>query len=127
MCKGVTQEFSSSGLLGCNKGKCSSINKQNGSCPWVLLVSRPLDLYIWTMKVYEEKNYYLHTRDAKSCTQSFIAKKLASQIEMTPTCLTYALQEEFQMKYGVGVSKSKIFKEKAIAQHQIHGNYEKQY
>nr|KAJ0219375.1 hypothetical protein LSAT_V11C300150280 [Lactuca sativa] len=98
VCKGVTPEFNSSGLLGCNKGKGSSVNKQNRFCPWVLLVSRPLDLYIWTVKVYEEKNYFLHTRDVKSCTQSFIAKKNCFTNKDEPylsnTCFTRGVLDE---------------------------------
>ena len=95
MCRGVTPEFNSSGLLGCNKGKGSSVNKEKGSCPWVLLVSRPSDLDIRTVKVYEEKHCCLCTRHVKICTQSFIAKKIASQTKMNRSCPTHALQEEF--------------------------------
>nr|KAJ0204430.1 hypothetical protein LSAT_V11C500267940 [Lactuca sativa] len=123
VCKGVTSEFNSSVLLGCNKGKGSSVNKEKGSCPRVLLVSRPSDFDIWTVN----KHYCLRTRDVNSCTQIFIANKIASQIEMNPICPTHALQEEFQTKYSVGVSKRKKFRARAIVQHQLHGDYEKQY
>ncbi|CAI9280225.1 unnamed protein product [Lactuca saligna] len=81
----------------------------------------------WFIKTYNQKHICLQTRKIRSCTATFLSKRIMDQIEANPGLPVRALQEQLQSTYGVSISEEKAFRAKALATKNVAGDYVKQY
>ncbi|KAI3809479.1 hypothetical protein L1987_25455 [Smallanthus sonchifolius] len=88
---------------------------------------REKDSETWMVKTLVDEHKCLQSRSIKHCTSSFLCKQLMEQIEENPTIPTKAVQDQFQRKLEVEVSRMKAFRAKTKALTQLHGDYNSQY
>nr|KAJ0204637.1 hypothetical protein LSAT_V11C500292560 [Lactuca sativa] len=98
-----------------NKGKGKAENSKDTTCTWHLYASRSSKDGNWYVKTYSLKHTCLQSRKIRACTTTFLAKHISRQVQSNPTVPIRALQEDFQQIYSVGISKHKMFRDKARA------------
>ncbi|CAI9293766.1 unnamed protein product [Lactuca saligna] len=85
-------------------------NEDEEKCSWSLHASKWKRDVNWMVKSYNKEHRCLQTRNVKACTYKFLAKNIATQVEFNPTIPIFALQEQLQHDYQVGISKMKVFR-----------------
>lgn len=96
-------------------------------CPWVLYVTWSTEEEVWMVKTYDPTHTCIQTREVKSCTQGYIATKIASQIAGNPNIPVSSLKRELQSKYKIDLPFMKVYRAKQLALNKLRGDYEKQY
>ena len=96
-------------------------------CPWVILVSKERDAETWIVRTLVTQHKCLQTRSVYHCTSTFLSKQLMQQIEENPSIPVKAVQEQFQRKFEIGISRMKAFRAKRKALSKLHGDYQAQY
>nr|GFA82978.1 transposase, mutator type [Tanacetum cinerariifolium] len=69
----------------------------------------------------------LQSRTVRKCTSSFLSREIEETIKPNPKILLSTLKEQLKKKYEIGVSKQKVFREKQMAEHKVHGDHITQY
>ncbi|CAI9265013.1 unnamed protein product [Lactuca saligna] len=129
VCDG-TVVLNASGVGGPTSGKKvkgKDVNSDKVKCTWKLHASRSSEQDYWFIKTYNQKHICLQTRKIRSCTATFLSKRIMDQIEANPGLPVRALQEQLQSTYGVSISEEKAFRAKALATKNVAGDYVKQY
>ncbi|XP_023762311.3 uncharacterized protein LOC111910716 [Lactuca sativa] len=109
------------------KVKGKDVNPDKVKCTWKLHASRSSEQDYWFIKTYNQKHICLQTRKIRSCTTTFLSKRIMDQIEANLGLPVHALQEQLQSTYGVSISEEKAFRAKALATKNVAGDYVKQY
>ncbi|CAI9293924.1 unnamed protein product [Lactuca saligna] len=125
VCDG-TVVLNASGVGGPTSGKKvkgKDVNSDKVKCTWKLHASRSSEQDYWFIKTYNQKHICLQTRKIRSCTATFLSKRIMDQIEANPGLPVRALQEQLQSTYGVSISEEKAFRAKALATKNVAGDY----
>ncbi|CAI9288182.1 unnamed protein product [Lactuca saligna] len=107
------------------KGK--DVNSDKVKCTWKLHASRSSEQDYWFIKTYNQKHICLQTQKIRSCTATFLSKRIMDQIKANLGLPVRTLQEQLQSTYGVSISEEKAFRAKALATKNVAGDYVKQY
>ncbi|CAI9267133.1 unnamed protein product [Lactuca saligna] len=94
VCDGIVV-LNASGVGGPTSGKKvkgKDVNPDKVKCTWKLHASRLSEQDYWFIKTYNQKQICLQTRKIRSCTTTFISKRIMDQIEANPGLLVRALQ-----------------------------------
>ncbi|XP_021979897.1 uncharacterized protein LOC110876021 [Helianthus annuus] len=62
-----------------------------------------------------------------ACTSAFLSQEILDQVEENPDIPVRAVQEQFQRKYELGISRLKAYRGKVIAKKHVEGDYKEQY
>ena len=108
-------------------GRGNKTNPFEYQCPWVLLVSKVKDSETWMVKTLIDDHRCVQTRKITACTSTFLSQQLLDQIEENPDIPVRAVQEQFQRKYELGVSRMKAYRAKVKAKKMVEGDYKSQY
>ncbi|CAI9296144.1 unnamed protein product [Lactuca saligna] len=130
LCRGVVPVINASGVVGLNpknKTKGKEVNSEKVNCSWFLHASRSNTESPWFVRTLNDNHTFLQSRKIRSCTATFISKRIMDQIDMNPGIPLRALQEQLQKDFEVGISIDKVFRAKAIATKIVEGDYTKQY
>ncbi|KAJ0919838.1 putative MULE transposase domain-containing protein [Helianthus annuus] len=79
------------------------------------------------VKTLLEEHKCVCTRKIHACTSTFLSQQMVEQIEENPDIPVKAVQEQFQRKYVVGVSRMKAYRAKTKARKMVEGDYSSQY
>nr|KAJ0185293.1 hypothetical protein LSAT_V11C900488940 [Lactuca sativa] len=109
------------------KVKGKDVNSDKVKCTWKLHASRSSEQDYWFIKTYNQKHIFLQTRKIRSCTTTFLSKRIMDHIEANPGLPVHALQVQLQSTYGVSISEEKAFRAKTLATKNVAGDYVKQY
>ncbi|XP_076931590.1 uncharacterized protein LOC143596788 [Bidens hawaiensis] len=97
------------------------------TCPFVLHISNHNKLSSWVVKTFTNEHTCLNTRNVKLCTVSWIAKEAEQIVASNYNIPVKALQDQFQRKYQIQLSETKVFRARAMARQKIDGNFTTQY
>ncbi|CAI9301126.1 unnamed protein product [Lactuca saligna] len=127
LCSAVLNASGVGGPTFGKKVKGKDVNSDKVKCAWKLHASRSSEQDYWFIKTYNQKHICLQTQKIRSCTATFLSKRIMDQIEANPGLPVRALQEQIQSTYGVSISEEKAFRAKALATKNVAGDYVKQY
>ncbi|KAK1411405.1 hypothetical protein QVD17_37954 [Tagetes erecta] len=108
-------------------GRGKKTNPYLYQCPWTLYFGKDSETESWMMKTLNTTHKCLQTRSINACTSTFLAKRLVDQVEENPEIPVRAVQEQFQRRFKVAISKMKAYRAKVKAKQQVEGDYFSQY
>jgi len=108
-------------------GRGKKTNPHKYQCPWVILVSPDKTSTTWMVKTLNDEHKCLQTRSIYACTTAYMANKMVDQYEENPEIPVRAVQEQFQRRYEIGISRTKAYRARAKAKQLVQGDHSKQY
>ncbi|KAJ0592089.1 putative MULE transposase domain-containing protein [Helianthus annuus] len=108
-------------------GRGKKTNPHQYQCPWVVLISKDGQSESWMVKTLITEHKCLQTRNIYACTSTFLSQQMLEQIDENPEIPVKAVQEQFQRRYELAVSKMKAYRAKIKAKKQVQGDYVTQY
>ncbi|XP_021984919.1 uncharacterized protein LOC110880772 [Helianthus annuus] len=104
-------------------GRGHKKNPSQNTCPWVALISLDKETKTWLVKTFNHHHKCLQSRVIKACTSTYLAEELVEQIEQNPNIPVKAVQEQFQRKYQLEISKMQAYRARSKAQNVLHGDF----
>ncbi|KAJ0429015.1 hypothetical protein HanRHA438_Chr17g0810811 [Helianthus annuus] len=108
-------------------GRGKKTNPHQYQCPWVVLISKDGQSESWMVKTLITEHKCLQTRNIYACTSTFLSQQMLEQIDENPEIPVKAVQEQFQRRYELAVSKMKAYRAKIKAKKQVQRDYVTQY
>nr|GEU44816.1 hypothetical protein [Tanacetum cinerariifolium] len=101
--------------------------KDSNKCPWLLHCSKLKNDETWWVKRFDDNHTCLQSRTVGKCAASFLSKEVEETIKPNPKVLIYALKDQLQKKYELGMYDMKVFRAKQMAEERVIGHWVKLY